>query len=236
MRNFRSDLIAAAALLVAVSGVAHAVTLTDGGFEAQGFASNISGSYCYGGAGSSGENNCAAGAWTFSTLVPGQVGDGIISQSTGGSPFNSSAWGAPIANDNSSYFAFVQINGSFSQTFQATQSGTAALDWIDAARSNSGGTETYTVSVNNILVGTYAPTNSAFAPVSSRPFSLIAGDFYTVTFQGVDPNLTDSTAFIDNVSISPLPSTWAMLIAGFVGLGYFAYRGTKNRVDAIAAA
>jgi hypothetical protein len=236
MRDFRSGLIAAAALLVAVSGVAHAATLTDGGFEAQGLASNISGSYCYGGAGSSGENNCGAGAWTFSTLVPGQVGDGIISQSTGGSPLNSSAWGAPIANDNSSYFAFVQINGSFSQTFQATQSGTVSLDWIDAARSNSGGTETYTVSVNNMLVGTYAPTNSAFAPVSSKPFSLIAGDFYTVTFQGVDPNLTDRTAFIDNVSISPLPSTWTMLIAGFVGLGYFAYRGTKTRAGAIAAA
>jgi len=234
MRNFRSGLIATAALLVAVSSVAHAVTLTDGGFETQGLASNISGSYCYGGAGSSGENNCAAGAWTFSTLVPGQVGDGIISQSTGGSPFNSSAWGAPIANDNSGYFAFVQINGSFSQTFQATQSGTAVLDWIDAARSY-GGTETYTVSVDGTLVGTYTPTNSAFAPVSAR-FSFVAGP-NTVTFQGVDPSLTDSTAFIDNVSITPLPATWTMLIAGFVGLlGFVAFGGKKRNAAALASA
>jgi hypothetical protein len=45
----------------------------------------------------------------------------------------------------------------------------------------------------------------------------------------------------DNVSLTattatPLPSTWTMLIAGFIGLGFFAYRGTKNRSAATAAA
>ena len=35
---------------------------------------------------------------------------------------------------------------------------------------------------------------------------------------------------------TPLPSTWTMLIAGFVGLGFFAYRGSKNRSAATAAA
>ena len=30
------------------------------------------------------------------------------------------------------------------------------------------------------------------------------------------------------LSATPLPSTWTMLIAGFVGLGFFAYRGTKK--------
>jgi hypothetical protein len=38
------------------------------------------------------------------------------------------------------------------------------------------------------------------------------------------------------LSSTPLPSTWTMLIAGFVGLGFFAYRGTKNRSAAIAVA
>ena len=37
------------------------------------------------------------------------------------------------------------------------------------------------------------------------------------------------------VDATPLPSTWTMLIAGFVGLGYFANRGTKNGSAAIAA-
>ena len=35
---------------------------------------------------------------------------------------------------------------------------------------------------------------------------------------------------------TPLPSTWPMLIAGFVGLGFFAYRGTKKKSAALAAA
>ncbi len=35
---------------------------------------------------------------------------------------------------------------------------------------------------------------------------------------------------------TPLPSTWTMLIAGFVGLGFFASRGTKKSSAALAAA
>ncbi|MGO9327852.1 MAG: hypothetical protein ACLQJ0_07015 [Steroidobacteraceae bacterium] len=38
------------------------------------------------------------------------------------------------------------------------------------------------------------------------------------------------------VGATPLPSTWTMLIAGFAGLGFFAYRGTKKNSAAIAAA
>ena len=35
---------------------------------------------------------------------------------------------------------------------------------------------------------------------------------------------------LDNISVTatPLPSTWTMLIAGFIGLGFFAYRGSKK--------
>jgi hypothetical protein len=44
--------------------------------------------------------------------------------------------------------------------------------------------------------------------------------------------------YVDNVSLTatPLPSTWTMLIAGFTGLGFFAYRGSKSRSAATAAA
>ncbi len=35
---------------------------------------------------------------------------------------------------------------------------------------------------------------------------------------------------------APLPSTWTMLIAGFAGLGYFAYRGSKKNSAALSAA
>jgi hypothetical protein len=35
---------------------------------------------------------------------------------------------------------------------------------------------------------------------------------------------------------TPLPSTWIMLLSGFVGLGFFAYRGTKKNTASLAAA
>ena len=39
-----------------------------------------------------------------------------------------------------------------------------------------------------------------------------------------------------DLSATPLPSTWTMMLIGFFGLGFFAYRGMANRSDAIAAA
>jgi hypothetical protein len=47
---------------------------------------------------------------------------------------------------------------------------------------------------------------------------------------------------LDNVSVNasanatPLPATWTMLIAGFLGLGFIAYRGSKKNAAALAAA
>lgn len=38
-----------------------------------------------------------------------------------------------------------------------------------------------------------------------------------------------------SVTATPLPSTWTMLVAGFVGLGLFAYRGTKKNAMLAAA-
>jgi hypothetical protein len=38
------------------------------------------------------------------------------------------------------------------------------------------------------------------------------------------------------VAATPLPTTWLMLLSGFVGLGFFAYRGMKKNTAALAAA
>jgi hypothetical protein len=37
-------------------------------------------------------------------------------------------------------------------------------------------------------------------------------------------------------TVTPLPSTWFMLLSGFVGLGFFVYRGTKKNTAALAVA
>ena len=39
----------------------------------------------------------------------------------------------------------------------------------------------------------------------------------------------------DPVTVTPLPSTWLMLLSGLVGFGFFAYRGSKDNASAIAA-
>lgn len=59
--------------------------------------------------------------------------------------------------------------------------------------------------------------------------------FLLGTFTGL---YTDSTGAVETAIITinptPLPSTWLMLLSGFVGLGYFAYRGMTKNVSALA--
>jgi len=56
----------------------------------------------------------------------------------------------------------------------------------------------------------------------------------TFTTQGFD--LRTDGSFTTGDATTPLPSTWTMLIAGFIGLGFFAKRGAKNNLTAIATA
>jgi hypothetical protein len=84
-----------------------------------------------------------------------------------------------------------------------------------------------------------------FSELNTGPFDIYQLFSFDVTGTGSDklefitandPSLT----FLDDVSLTPvtatpLPSTWTMLIAGFVGLGFFAYRGSKKNSATIAA-
>jgi putative ATP-dependent endonuclease of OLD family len=61
-----------------------------------------------------------------------------------------------------------------------------------------------------------------------------------ITFYNATTQANGLYAGLDNVSVdgasaTPLPSTWLMLLSGFLGLGYFAYRGTKKNAAALAA-
>jgi hypothetical protein len=67
-------------------------------------------------------------------------------------------------------------------------------------------------------------------------------DFFSVTstpFTSVLVTSPDDVLNLNNVQFSsatPLPSTWLMLLSGFVGLGFFAYRGTKKNALSLTAA
>jgi hypothetical protein len=51
-----------------------------------------------------------------------------------------------------------------------------------------------------------------------------------------EDTLTTSGDVSIEVSETPLPASWLMLLSGLVGLGFFAYRGTKKNTAVIAAA
>jgi hypothetical protein len=68
---------------------------------------------------------------------------------------------------------------------------------------------------------------------------LIAGDQYTLTFQGVasSPTSGDHTAFVDSVDIiaTPLPAALPLVATGFGAMGLLGWRG-KRKVAALVAA
>ena len=45
-----------------------------------------------------------------------------------------------------------------------------------------------------------------------------------------------NTPVTSSITPTPLPSAWTMLITGFIGLGFFAYRGSKKTSTAALAA
>ena len=59
---------------------------------------------------------------------------------------------------------------------------------------------------------------------------------FTVANNAANTYLDDVSLTATTSSATPLPSTWLMLLSGFVGLGYFAYRGTKKNSVGLAAA
>jgi hypothetical protein len=67
--------------------------------------------------------------------------------------------------------------------------------------------------------------------------------FFFYAALGSDPTLNlvngsgQTTTIIPTgtLAATPLPSTWTMMLIGFVGLGFFAYRGTKKNSAALAA-
>jgi hypothetical protein len=95
--------------------------------------------------------------------------------------------------------------------------------------SASNWTQIFTASTPGFFSGLVL-TSDSFDPISWS----LSGNTLTVQWGGTD---TAGTGIADfSFGTTPLPSTWTMLIAGFLGLGFFAYRGTKKGSAAIAAA
>jgi hypothetical protein len=227
--------VAALTLLASASPVLASSLLTNGGFDDVSVAS-ISGlaypyinlSYAYpGGPGGPG----TVGDWTYTDAATGG-GGGLVQF-----PLQGSAYFQGPTPLSGSEYAFLQDAGSISQTFSSAVAGATTITWYEAGRVNNGGVENYEVLLNNVVLGTYTTAQSQPFTLETLRGTLVSGA-NTLEFLGLTTNPPDETAFLENVGVSaaPLPSTWTMLIAGFVGLGYFAYGGTKKRAGAIVSA
>jgi hypothetical protein len=90
-----------------------------------------------------------------------------------------------------------------------------------------GGSSTELVTLTNGVTGLQNFTFSGENDLSSVVFTATTTESPFIQF--------DDVGVSTDVSTTPLPSTWTGLIAGLVGVGFFAYRGTKKNSTALAS-
>ncbi len=81
---------------------------------------------------------------------------------------------------------------------------------------------------NGYVSGTDLGTSTAiFEDKTFADLHLIAGTSYTWTW-GIGQNLDSFTVNVEQVAAVPEPSTWAMMIFGFAGVSFLAYRRKRG--------
>jgi hypothetical protein len=131
--------------------------------------------------------------WTFAGASPN--GSGIVANGSGFSNPN-----APQGVQA----AFIQENGSVSQTLSGFSPGTNFTFTYSAAQrdgANQHGGESWNVLIDGTVIKSNNPGSTSYAPYSTG-FTASAVT-HTLTFAGTDLAGGDNTVFIDNVKISP---------------------------------
>jgi hypothetical protein len=85
-----------------------------------------------------------------------------------------------------------------------------------------------------VFLGSALPSTSDFFNIwGNGPNNYTYFNNYPGPFPAVNGILDSFT--VTNLGVVPLPATWTMLLAGFIGLGFFAYGGAKKRAAEIVA-
>ncbi len=131
---------------------------------------------------------CPTGSsWTFNNAA------GIAAN---GSAFTANNPNAPRGRQ----VAFLQGTGSFSQTI-SFRAGSYQISFYAAQRKGvNKSVQNFQVLIDGNVVGTFTPTSFEYKRYSSGVFTVAAGS-HVLTFQGLDSNGGDNTAFIDVVAI-----------------------------------
>jgi len=125
------------------------------------------------------------------------------------------------------YFGPVQTGG-ISQTF-ATTANTTYVAAFSLAHDDNLRPNSFSWSWNGVTQPSPNFTNAAaFGYTDFSSLVLATGSSSTIAFSFSEPQ---SFWRLDNVTVSvaavPEPSTWAMMILGFAGIGFMAYRRNK---------
>ena len=107
--------------------------------------------------------------------------------------------GNPVA-PGAQQVAFLQNQGSVSRVVANWSAGSYTIGFQLAQRANYGSSQVVQVLVDGVVVGTFAPTGSAYQAATTPSFAVAAGS-HTITFRGTRSD-SDATAFVGNVSIA----------------------------------
>jgi choice-of-anchor C domain-containing protein len=135
--------------------------------------------------------------------------------------------------------------GSISQTFDVVSGQTYRVTF-DLAGNPAGGPEFKTLdSTANLTLFSPPPFDVSSTSLSDMGWKIYSFSFTatsnteTLTFASTTTAFSGNDTFpfafgpaLDNVSVTPVPepSTWAMMILGFCGLGFLAYRRKNSRL------
>ena len=129
--------------------------------------------------------------------------------------------------------AFLQNNGSFSQSAANWRDGSYTISFAAAQRAFGVNNQDFRVLVDGIAMATYKPGSTAYQVYTTPAFTVSAGT-HTITFQGLNSAGGENTALIDSVvvAVAASSSTPSVGDAGFedvsVGVGDYRYNATGS--------
>jgi len=129
----------------------------------------------------------------------------------------------PSAWDGSAYsqVGFLQQDGAMmSQSFTSLGSGTYSLSFQDGGRANVGGNTTFEVLVNSTLVDTVNTTTGEALTGQTLNISLNSGNNILEFLVIAPTDDSDNTAYIDNVSVTPVPEPATMVASAMLLLPF----------------